>query len=103
MADRVITLPESDADDLSIPVTLGDVRVRLGLRWWPRLSGWYCTMLTESGAVISDARRMAVGSSITADPTVPGHPPGVVVVIGSGDLSARSDLWLVTLVFVGAS
>lgn len=101
MADLVINLPESNSDDLSIPVTLGGVRIRLGLRWWPRLSGWYCTVTTESGDVISTARRLCVGSTATQDPTAPGHPPGVIVLIGSGDLSARSDLWTsVTLVYL---
>lgn len=100
MAQRII-LPQSDADDVSIPVTLGGVRVRLGLRWWPRLSGWYLTLTTESGVVVSTIRRLCPQAPATHDRTAPGHPPGVLLCVGAGDLSQRDDLWsAVDLVFI---
>lgn len=100
MAQRII-LPRSDGDDLSIPVTLGGLRVRLGLRWWQRLSGWYLTLTTESGVVISSERRLCPQAQATVDPTAPGHPAGVLLCVGSGNLDRRGDLWdSVDLVFI---
>ena len=101
MNEVAIVLPTTDADDFAVPVTLGGVRIRLRFRWWPRLQGWYLTATTEAGTPVSDERRLCPSSTATADPTAPGHPPGVLTVVGVGDLSARADLWsAVALVFV---
>lgn len=96
-----IVLPDTDADSFEVPVTLGGVRVRLAFRWWPRLSGWYLTMTTEAGVLVSSARRLGPGATATHTPTTPGHPPGALAVVGTGDLSQRGELWTaVQLVFV---
>jgi hypothetical protein len=96
----IIPIPRSDDDVITLTATRGGVRFALRLRWWDRLSGWYLTMTTPDGVLVSPERRMGAQAEVTADPTAPGHPPGRLYLTGAVDLDRRSDLWECTLAFI---
>ncbi len=83
---------------------LDGVAIGLELRWLPRCSGWYATVTDADGEPLATGRRVEPGAELIPDRTLPGVPPGSIVVDGVVDLTRRGYLGsVVTLYYVTAA
>ena len=76
MADRVVNLQPNDRYAFRVTVELGDVSVRLRLRWMERVLLWTLLMETPAGAVLTMQAPARAGGIVAFDPTAEGAPPG---------------------------
>lgn len=99
MTTRIPVFPTSP--DRTDSITLGGVRVRYRLRWSQRARGWYLWVYQPDGTVVSSAHAVRPGAPATWDSRAPGHPPGQIRAVGSGDgtdrydLGSRVELWYI--------
>lgn len=88
-----VTVP-ANVDTVRSTLTVGDVTMRLRLRWLAPLRGWYVDLLTPEGVPIATTRRLCIGVDVIADHTDDRVPPGPLLPLradGRGDDLVRRD------------
>jgi hypothetical protein len=86
-------------------VDLDGVTVTIDLQWLPRLRGWYADVYAADGSLLCTGRRLEPGaSSVLPDLTLPGAPPGLLIVTGTPNVYRPDGLGrLVLLEYVTAA
>lgn len=78
-----VTLPlRGDVDRYVRRYSLDGVTVSIALAWRQRTGSWYMDMTASDGTPILTGQRVSPGVPVLPDPTVPGAPPGALVMLG---------------------
>ena len=78
-----LNLPtRGDVDRYRRRYSLEGVTFTLAFAWRQRTASWYVDVLAADGSPILQGQRVSASSPLWPDPSAPGLPPGVVVVVG---------------------
>ena len=88
---QLIPTPSTPAD-YRMTTSVGGVEIGLRLRWLPRARGWFVDVFDAAGNPLQVGRRVAAGTRLTSDATLPGLPAGALVWLGAGDVETQAAL-----------
>lgn len=100
----MLILPtRADADRYARTYTLDDVTIRLHFWWWPASGAWYVDLDDSLGVRLLSGQRVTPSAPLWPDRTMPGLPPGVVIVDGPDPYAKEQLGSAVRLLYVTAA